>query len=547
MIANVQELFLKRFLVISALVILCAYGKQRPNIIFILADDLGWNDVGFHGSAQIPTPNLDALAYSGIILNNYYVTPICTPSRSALMTGKHPIHTGMQHVVLYGAEPRGLPLSEKILPQYLNDLGYASHIVGKWHLGSYKKVYTPLYRGFLSHLGFWTGHQDYFDHTAMEKGMCGLDMRRNMDVAWDLSGQYCTDIFAKEAVKIIDNHNKTNPLFLYFAHAAVHSGNPYDPLPAPNDTVANFNYIKNSNRRRFAGMLKHLDDSVGEVIEALERNEMLDNSIVIFSTDNGGPAAGFNINAASNWPLRGTKNTPWEGGVRGVGLVWSPLIAKPQRVATQKIHITDWLPTLLTAGGGSTSVLKSIDGIDLWNSLSHNKESPRIEVLHYIDDIEGVASLSFGDWKIIKGTTYKGQWDSWYGPSGRKGYYYNITEIAESPTGKVLIRQNNMPNAEKIRQLRSEAQLNCTSADSAKRIKCLPLNSPCLFNIAEDPCEENNLASLYPNILQWLEHALQKLNSTAVPPANLPIDERGDPKYWNNTYTNFGDYISNIS
>lgn len=149
----------------------------------------GWNDVGFHGSGQIPTPNIDALAYSGLLLDKYYVTPICTPSRSALMTGKYPIHIGMHHGVninriysllelnslsydiqiLKGAEPRGLPLNEKILPEYLQDLGYSTHIVGKWHLGFYKKEYTPTYRGFNSHVGYWSGHHDYFDHTAVEE------------------------------------------------------------------------------------------------------------------------------------------------------------------------------------------------------------------------------------------------------------------------------------------------------------------------------------------------------------------------------------------
>lgn len=209
--------------------------------------------MSFHGSAQIPTPNIDALAYSGLILNRYYVTPICTPSRSALMTGKYPIHTGMQHTVLYAAEPRGLPLTEKILPEYLKDLGYQNHCVGKWHLGHYKKEYTPLHRGFDSHVGYWTGHHDYFDHTAFEHQAWGLDMRRDMDVAYDLHGQYTTDVITKESVHRIRQHNSTTPLFLYVAHAAVHSGNPYNPLPAPDDTVVKFANIDNFQRRKYAG------------------------------------------------------------------------------------------------------------------------------------------------------------------------------------------------------------------------------------------------------------------------------------------------------
>ncbi|CAG2103240.1 unnamed protein product, partial [Medioppia subpectinata] len=123
----------------------------------------GWGDVGLHGSNQIQTPNIDLLASNGIILNNYYVSPLCSPSRSALMTGYHPIHTGFQHSVIHNAQPWGLPLKFKILPQYLRPLGYETHIVGKWHLGFFKKDYLPTNRGFDSHFGFWSGHTDYYD------------------------------------------------------------------------------------------------------------------------------------------------------------------------------------------------------------------------------------------------------------------------------------------------------------------------------------------------------------------------------------------------
>lgn len=300
----------------------------------------------------------------------------------------------MSFLVLYAGEPRGLPLKEKLLPQYLKDLGYVNHIVGKWHLGHYKREYTPLHRGFESHIGYWTGHHDYFDHTAYENPSWGFDIRRNMDVAFDLHGQYTTDIIARESVRVIREHNATNPLFLYIAHAAVHSGNPYNPLPAPDLTTSKFTNINNFQRRKFAGkffrflllrskfikiffvclaMLTHLDNSVGNVVQALERANMLKDSIIVFSTDNGGPAEGlncllyldnfdinkyiiflgFNLNAASNWPLRGVKNTLWEGGVRGAALLWSPLLQTRHRVANQTMHISDWLPTLYHAAGGN--------------------------------------------------------------------------------------------------------------------------------------------------------------------------------------------------
>ncbi|XP_015593015.1 arylsulfatase B [Cephus cinctus] len=516
---------------------------SRPNIIFILADDLGWNDVGFHGSGQIPTPNIDALAFSGILLDNYYVTPICTPSRSALMTGKHPIHTGMQHGVLKGAEARGLPLQEKLLPEYLRDLGYRTHIVGKWHLGFYKKEYTPTYRGFESHVGFWTGRHDYNDHTAMESPYWGMDMRRGLQPAWDLHGKYSTDVFTSESVTLIKNHNTTEPLFLYVAHAAVHSGNPYNPLPVPDKEAARFTDISNYNRRRYAGILSKLDQSVGDIVEALRVKGILNNSIIIFSTDNGGPAAGFNLNAASNWPLRGVKNTLWEGGVRGAGLIWYPKFNQPGRVAKQMFHITDWLPTLLTAAGGDVSNL-TMDGMSLWNSLEEDTASPRDTILHNIDDEYGNSAITVGKWKLVQGTTYEGTWDGWYGPSGEE-WIYNIGAVIGSLVGRAVTALGLNLTSTNIRKLQREVQVNCIWQNRSSS-NCNPLVSSCLFNIEDDPCEQNNVASQNPQIVEELRKQILRWNATAVPPGNLIWDPRADPALWDHTWNNFGDYSVEI-
>ncbi|XP_070505136.1 arylsulfatase B [Chironomus tepperi] len=517
---------------------------QPPNIIFILADDLGFNDVSFHGSSQIFTPNIDALAYSGVILNRYYVNPICTPSRSALMTGKYPIHTGMQHTVLFGAEPRGLPLNEKLLPEYLKPLGYSNHIVGKWHLGSYKKVYLPLMRGFESHVGPWTGHHDYFDHSAMETGMWGLDMRRGYDVAYDLHGKYTTDVITDESVNIINNHNKSQPLFLYIAHTAVHSSNPYSPLPAPDETVAKIKNIEDYNRRKFAAIVHHLDESVGAVVKSLADNHMLHNSIIIFSSDNGGPAENFNLNAASNYPLRGVKNTLWEGGVRAAGLIWSPLISEHARVSNQLMQVADWLPTLYRAAGGDLSTITTkLDGIDLWDELSQqtSADSKRKEILHNIDNIWGSSAVMVNDWKLVVGTNYNGQWDGWYGPPGnRDPLDYNFKELLTCKAGRAIDRMGMMPKPNDILKLRSEATISCSDDPPNE---CNPLKTPCLYNVLKDPCEKNNLFDTYPNIAKALFVRLEDFNSSTLPPGNLPIDERGNPKNFNYVWTNFGDYI----
>lgn len=158
-------------LLLLSILIFTSKAEERPNIIVIVADDLGWNDVGFHGSNEVKTPNIDALAYDGQILNNYYVNPICSPSRSALMTGMYPIHTGLQHGVIGMGQDRGIPLNFTLLPEFLHNLGYQSHAVGKWHLGYSRAEYLPTKRGFGSHYGYWAGMQDYYSHTIYLPGV----------------------------------------------------------------------------------------------------------------------------------------------------------------------------------------------------------------------------------------------------------------------------------------------------------------------------------------------------------------------------------------
>ncbi|KXJ22943.1 Arylsulfatase B [Exaiptasia diaphana] len=218
-------------------VIVYASSRKKPHIVIILADDLGWDDVSFHGSPQIPTPYIDHLANNGVILNNYYVSPMCTPSRASIMTGKYPIHLGMQHFVIYAAQPYGIPLDEITLPQYLKTQGYRTAGVGKWHLGFFTKEYTPVYRGFDSFYGFWNAKTDYWNHTSYENNFWGIDMRNNMEPVATDSGVYGTELFTREAVNVIHNHDVNQPLFLYLAHQAAHSANPNQPLQAPQDKI----------------------------------------------------------------------------------------------------------------------------------------------------------------------------------------------------------------------------------------------------------------------------------------------------------------------
>ncbi|XP_066271866.1 arylsulfatase B-like [Branchiostoma lanceolatum] len=390
----------------------------KPNIVFILADDYGWNDIGYHGSV-IRTPNLDRLAAEGVKLENYYVQPLCSPSRCQLLTGRYQIRFGLQHSLIWPPQPSGLPLDEVTLPQRLREGGYSTHIVGKWHLGFYKEEYKPTNRGFDTFYGYLTGGEDYWTHRQVgglpgqPQTWSGLDLRDQDRPVTDQNGTYSTHLFVNKAIEIIAQQDKNKPMFLFLSFQAVHT-----PLQAPAEDISRYSHINDSDRRVYAAMTTAMDEAVGKVADALKRHGLWDNSVLIFSTDNGGRVD----KGGNNWPLRGWKGSLWEGGVRGVGFVNSPLIQSKGRTSDALIHISDWFPTLVGIAGGSTNGTKPLDGHDVWEAISEGRPSPRTEILHNIDPLFSTvtspqphrwgnhvfntsvhAAIRSGDWKLLTG------------------------------------------------------------------------------------------------------------------------------------------------
>lgn len=519
-----------------------------PNIIIIVADDLGWGDVGFHGSRQVQTPNIDVLAADGIILHNYYVSPICTPSRSALLSGRHPIHTGMQHDVIYSAYPYAFPLQYKLMPQFFKHLGYDTHAVGKWHLGHMTVDHTPTKRGFDSFYGYYSGHQGYTDHTSYEiydtdndswTGW-GLDMWNNLEADDSVSGKYTTNVFTEKAIDILKNRNQSKPLFLYLSHLAVHVGNAYALMEAPDQYFEKFPYIKNQKRRTFAAMLAALDDSVGELIKGLLFSNAIKNTIVVFTTDNGGAAGGVDNSAGSNWPLRGSKATLWEGGVRGTAFIWSPLIETPH-VAHQMMHITDIMPTLYSAAGGSVSDLGGIDGVDMWESLLKDSASPRTEILHNIDPIGNTSALRYNNYKFVQGSYAGGLFDGWFKAPDTSLPPFQTHKLRTKFFDKEGFFNAKCGASRTIRAIGRAIPIH--SSDELKIVcehqggtPCHPLKQPCLFDIEADPCEMDNIAKQHPEIMDFMLEKLKKYRKAMAPPLNEPATRKADPRNFNYTW-----------
>jgi arylsulfatase A-like enzyme len=355
----------------------------RPHILYLLADDLGWADVGFHG-ARIETPNIDRLAAAGARLEQFYVQPMCSPTRAALLTGRYPFRQGLQVGAIRPWARYGLPLDERTLPQALKEVGYVTAIVGKWHLGHFRPEYLPTRRGFDRQYGHYNGSIDYETHRRDG----GLDWHRDDRACHDRG--YSTFLIADEAARIIDAHDPATPLFLYVPFNAVHA-----PYQVPEAYTQPYRTLSEP-RRTYAGMVAAMDHAIGTILAALERKKIRRHTLIVFSSDNGGPAPD---RITRNAPLRGGKGTLYEGGVRVPATVtWEGRI-EPGSVVNEPLHVVDWYPTLLKLAGASLAQKHPVDGRDAWPAIAAGKPSPHAEIPLNVAPQGG--AIRVGHWKLV--------------------------------------------------------------------------------------------------------------------------------------------------
>ncbi len=441
-----------------------AQSSTRPNIVYIVADDLGWKDVGFHDS-NIKTPTIDKLAREGARLEQFYVQPMCTPTRAALMTGRYPFRYGLQTLVIPTPGKYGLPTDEWLLPQALKEAGYRTVMVGKWHLGHADRKYWPLQRGFDYHYGAVLGEIDYYTHASANI----RDWYRNNKPVKEEG--YVTQLLGKDAVARIMEHDAKTPLFLYLAFTAPHA-----PYQAPKEYLDRYKDIADPTRRAYAAMISSMDDEIGKVMTALERKKMRENTLIVFMSDNGGNTLAMLSGdadvsklklPADNGPYRGGKGLLYEGGTRVAAFANWPGHIKSADV-NEMIHVVDIFPTLTMLAGVKVQKGKPLDGVDVWESISEGKQSPRKEIVYNIEPFRG--GIRDGDWKLI-----------WRTPLPSVLELYNIQQdpseknnVAEKNPDKVAALQK------RIEQLSKESAKSLFLLQSFEQVKGSARGAPAL-------------------------------------------------------------------
>ena len=389
---------MKRTLLRSVLALLSAFvlagnpppqasRSSHPNIVIFLADDLGWNDVGYHDSV-IQTPNIDRLAREGIQLDRFYVYPVCSPTRAGLMTARSSMRTGIIYSVVRPWANYGLALDEHLMPESFRAAGYQTAGIGKWHLGHTHPKHFPNRRGFDHYYGHVNGALDYFTH------------EREGAVDWFRNGKtvieegYTTDLLGQEAVRVIRNRDKSKPLFLYMPFNAPHS-----PMQAPQKLIDKYAHVGDKMRRVFCAMVDSMDQAIGKVLDTLDAEGLAEETIVLFFSDNGGALdlGGRNV------PLRDGKASTFEGGIRVPALIRWPSKWEPGQQVSQVITNLDVFPTLAAAAGVRMLNKKPIDGKNMLDAIVGGQTWAREDLFFTVERIDEIRlAVHHDEWKLVR-------------------------------------------------------------------------------------------------------------------------------------------------
>jgi len=368
---------------------------KTPNIVFIIADDMGWADVGYHGSV-IQTPNIDRLARDGVRFDRHYVMPTCTPTRVGLMTGRYPSRYGVTSPA-YGEI---FDNDTVTLAEALRRGGYTTHISGKWHMGSPPQC-TPRRYGFDTSYGYFHGQIDPYTHHYKT----GVPSWHRNDEYLDETG-HATDLITDEAVRVIESdHDKS--FFLYVAYSV-----PHYPLDEPVKWMSLYEgKIAEPSRRWLAASITHMDEGIGRILAALDRLHLRDETLVVYVSDNGGQRSWQSSEQykgryadkphtvlGDNRPLRGWKGDVYEGGIRVPALANWPGVLKPG-VCDRAIHIVDWMPTLCTLAGYTSDKDLDWDGTNVWPAIAGEAQDEANRSLYW--KAPRFSAVRSGDWKLI--------------------------------------------------------------------------------------------------------------------------------------------------
>ena len=432
------------------------FEKGSPNIIFVLTDDLGFNDLSSYGSTIIHTPNLDKLASEGALLNSYYSPQaVCSASRASILTGSYPNRIGFSGALGPNSK-KGINPNELLISEMLKDKGYKTAAYGKWHLGDNKK-FLPTRHGFDDFYGIlysndmWPFHAEYPDSYP---DLMLYDKETPIKVLEDQSN--LTKDLTTKSVEFIEK-NKNNPFFLYLAHPQ-----PHVPLFASSD------FKGKSKNGLYTDVIQEIDHSVGAIMKALKDNDLEDNTIVVFTSDNG-PWLSYGEHAGSTGIYKEGKGTTWEGGQRVPCIVWYPNEIKPNTIISAPLMGIDWLPTFASVTNSKLSENK-IDGKNIWEVLINKTDKSPHEALFFYYHVNSLHAVRYGDWKMYFPHRYRTL-------NGRKG------RNDGSPIKYQYV------NLEKME----------------------------LYNLVEDPSETKNVFEQHPEIAKKIE----KL-------ADIKRDEIGD-------------------